>query len=409
MIDHRRATYKLERAHRSRNGRGCRPSVCFVSPSRATAELLSGRKGTDVGGAEVQVTHLAGLLARRAWEVSCIVADAGERLDSVNSDGVRVIQSYRPLSRAWSVGWLTHKWPRLWDAMRRADADIYITRGANWLAGAAALFGRRHGRLSVFWMASRQDALNYGTQSRLPVHVRACYRYGVRHADAIIAQTEEQRALMIQAANRHAIVIPNTWIPSNGDLSSLVLDDVGVLWVGNIRPRKRPEVALEVAELLPELPFTIIGGPVPGSEELYEGIVQRGNELGNVRCLGHVPHDEVHRYYAGATALLHTSEMEGFPNVFLEAWGHGLPVVSTFDPDGVIHRHRLGAICSTKARLASELRALTNDPVRCQATATRAINYVQRIHSPTAVASAVEDLLSRLGSSTPGSGGASPE
>ncbi len=385
---------------------GRMPSLCFVSMD--ISHLLLDSEKTDVGGAEVQLVQFARLLQARRWSVSFVAEDSGHGQEVSSPEGIRILASYRPSVGGSAIGWGTHKWPRLWRALCRADADIYVTRGGGWLTGAVALFARLRGRKSVFWIASQQDVADYGAQTQLPRHVRACYRYGIRHCDAIIAQTQEQRTLMMQALGCNPTVIPNLWIPDNGEVREVEAGDVGVLWVGNIRPRKRPEMALEVAERLPELRLTMIGGPVPGSEELYQRVVRRADELGNVDCLGHVPHDEIHAYYARATALLHTSETEGFPNVFLEAWGHGVPVVSTLDPDHVIRQHCLGAVCKTRAELALRLRELCNDGRRRDAMGQAAIGYVRRHHSPRAIVATAEQVLLGVAANRLGTTGVSP-
>jgi len=48
---------------------------------------------------------------------------------------------------------------------------------------------------------------------------------------------------------------------------------------------------------------------------------------------------------ANSKALISTSPMEGFPNIFIEAWACGIPVLSlSFDPGGVIKREQLGEV-----------------------------------------------------------------
>ena len=372
------------------------PSVCFVCPTRSAAELLTGSPNADIGGAEVQMTHLASALARRGHTASCLVAGEGCAAEQASPDGVRVITAYELTEAHAGVSWLTRKWPGLWRAMSRADADVYITRGANWHTGAAVLFARLQGRSSVFWVASEDDVLAADREGGLPSHARVCFRYGLDRCDALVAQTRTQQRLVAERLGREATLIPNMWIPADGMAPAVTRDDRGVLWVGNIRPRKRPEMALEVAALLPDVHLTMVGGPVPGAEDLDERVRARAAALGNVTVAGHVPHEQVHEFYQRAAILLHTAEVEGFPNVFLEAWGHGLPVVSTFDPDGMIASHDLGRAAQTRDGLATGITELLTERAKHEVCRLNASRYVREYHDPAAVADAAERVLRSL-------------
>ena len=367
-------------------------SVCFVTSSFMMGQVLRGDTNDDVGGAEVQMCQIASLLTVAGSRVSCIVGDEGGGEDVTTADGIRVLTGYARNSVAGGATWIAEKWPALWSAMERADANVYITRGASWLAGAAAAFARLNGRRSIVWLASDADvdAMNRG--GGLPVHARICWRQGVRWADAIVAQTAAQQSRMAAETGRVCKLVPNMWI-APGPQDALQVPEFDVLWVGNLRDRKRPMLALDVAERLPDLRFALVGGPVPGEEDLHAAVLHRASELGNVTCVGHVPHDQVHAYYRAASILLHTSAMEGFPNVFLEAWGEGLPVVSTFDPDDVIARHQLGRIAGSADQLADAVR----DAVGFSKEKRREIAaWVRRTHGQDTVVQAIEDVLSSL-------------
>ena len=65
--------------------------------------------------------------------------------------------------------------------------------------------------------------------------------------------------------------------------------------------------------------------------------------LSNVKYCGQVTPDKDLQVIANAAILLSTSDQEGFPNTFLEAWSAGTPVVSLkIDPDRIIEQMGLG-------------------------------------------------------------------
>ena len=98
--------------------------------------------------------------------------------------------------------------------------------------------------------------------------------------------------------------------------------------------------------------------------------------------LGKVPRSQMPNVYRNALALLCTSAYEGFPNTFLEAWSHGIPVVSTIDPDNLIAARRLGAVAPDPQALAAAIRELASSPARWQEMAGRARGYFRGRHLP---------------------------
>jgi len=378
-------------------GTGQQNSVCFVTRSQSLLQLLGGEELAVTGGAEVQMSQIALYLAAKGWDVSFTVYDMGQDDEVIGRGNIRLIRGYRHDGGVPGLRRLTHKLPRLWRALVRADADVYVIRGASWVAGLVAFFARRKGRRSVVWMAHDRDPV-WGLPRHTDVNGQrisfldaALYRYALAHCDLIVAQTYAQRELLREARNLEAVVVPNM-VSCEGEIGSRGSVN-RVLWVGNFRPFKRPEMLLEVAEKLPHIQFVMIGGPKIGHERLYEDCQRRAAGIPNLEFLGPLPFAETDRYFSEASVVLLTSESEGFPNVLLQAWAHGTPTVSTFDPDGLIQEHGLGYHCHTVEEMATRIQQLVSDPVLRDEIGKRAREYVAAHHSPEVIMPRVEELL----------------
>ncbi|MEQ1833408.1 MAG: glycosyltransferase, partial [Candidatus Eisenbacteria bacterium] len=95
-----------------------------------------------------------------------------------------------------------------------------------------------------------------------------------------------------------------------------------------------------------------------------------------------IPHERIGEFLRSATLFTHSSPAEGFPNAFLEAWAHGLPCVTAFDPDGLIVRERLGACENAYDRWEAELERRIADPALRAAEGRRARDYAAAHHAP---------------------------
>jgi glycosyltransferase involved in cell wall biosynthesis len=92
--------------------------------------------------------------------------------------------------------------------------------------------------------------------------------------------------------------------------------------------------------------------------------------------------------------FLSTSDEEGFPNTFLQAWAAGTPVVSlTIDPDNLIKRNVLGKVSGTIERAITDIKELIGSPETREAISSRVRRYAANNHSPSAVAEIVESAV----------------
>jgi glycosyltransferase involved in cell wall biosynthesis len=172
-----------------------------------------------------------------------------------------------------------------------------------------------------------------------------------------------------------------------------------VAWVGDLRRPKRPDLLIEIARRMPEIRFVVCGGPTahrspPGyGESIVDGL----RALPNVEQRGQVVHSDALQVIADAAVLLSTSDEEGFPNTFFEAWSSGTPVVSLkIDPDRTIERLGLGAVSGDAAGAIADIYALTNSPQRREEIGLRARQHVAEAHSEAAVTTAFEGAISGI-------------
>jgi glycosyltransferase involved in cell wall biosynthesis len=211
----------------------------------------------------------------------------------------------------------------------------------------------------------------------------------------VIVQTVTQQTMMAKHFRVAATVIPMPAPgPADADYQAPTPAARRVLWVGRICMVKRPDRLVEIARACPELQFEV-AGPV------YDDACSRtaaaaAGALPNVSLLGAVAREQMDSLYRNASLLCCTSDYEGFPNTFLEAWSHGLPVVSTVDPDGVIEQRNLGRVASDTTTLVSAIRTLHGDPAAYAASSRAAREYFRAHHAMDAVMPLFEDVFASL-------------
>jgi glycosyltransferase involved in cell wall biosynthesis len=368
------------------------PSICFVG--LANLPVLAREYGSHgVGGAELQQTLLAKALAAQGYDVSMVVADYGQP-DGAAWDGIRTYKAYRPQAGIPVLRFIHPRWTGLWAAMKRARADIYYTSCAGALLGQVVLFARLHGAKVIFRIASNSDCdpaallIRYWRDKRL-------YRYGLRRADLVLAQTPGQQQALLKNFRRESRVVASM-TDTNGRRPGFEERDISVLWVGNIRALKRPELLLEAARKLPALRFHIIGGPMPGSENLYEQVRAAALQLPNVHFHGPIPYQEVGTFYERARVFVGTSEIEGFPNTYLQAWGRGTPVVAFLDPEHLIARNGMGRAVTSVAQMCAQIVALSDDRQAWEIASQRSREYMDNRFNLTRMTAPYIEALSNL-------------
>jgi len=304
-----------------------KPSICFVAPT--TWPVLSASNDIKVvGGAEVQQTMIAPALAKRGYRVSMICYDYGQP-DGIEHNGVTIHNMHKPDEGIPVVRYLHPRLTSLWRALGRADADIYYQRTAAAYTGFVSAFCRKNGRKAIYAGASDVDFIP-GKQEIRYARDRLIFEHGLRRVDKVITQNPQQHQELLTHYGREGTLIPSCYSPPPGAKN----DPAGyVLWVASLRPSKRAELALEIARRLPDHRFIMIGGPDPDrrSQEYFRALKEAAKSIPNLELKGFVPLADTERCFNGARVFLNTSEYEGFPNTFLQAWSRGIPSVGFID------------------------------------------------------------------------------
>jgi glycosyltransferase involved in cell wall biosynthesis len=345
------------------------------------------------GGESVQHVLLA-----RAWrdlgmDVSIVVYDYGQpRVTLV--DGIRAIASFRRDAGLRGLRFFHPRMSGVWAALREANADIYYHSPASPWAGVTAAFASSFDRRFVLRIASDSDCRR-GEQPMRFARDRWLFDYGVRKAALVAAQTEHQRELLRRYYGVSSEVLPIAVdVPRR---KSHQPKDIDVLWVGNLRRVKRPDVLIELARRRPQYRFVLVGGSVPNGLAYFDEIAARAAQLPNLTMAGGIPYADVGGWFDRARLHVNTSDYEGFPNTFLQAWVRGVPVVSFFDPDGLIERRGLGCRVGDVDEMCTALDALLTNEGEREAIGERAREFVSNQYAAREIALRYLELLERPG------------
>jgi glycosyltransferase involved in cell wall biosynthesis len=367
--------------------RQARDDVAFYVPWMGP--LLTSEATTATGGAETQTFLLARELARRGIAVRVLVFQLADvRIpSSVESIAVSARPRYLGQER---LGKLRETFATA-RAVANAGATTVVTRTAGPHVGLVGLFAKLTGQRFVFSSASVTD---FGFEPTSKRRNRALFRLGIRLADAVVVQTEEQVRLYRQRFGRSPVQI-NSIAEAAPQRER---EPEAFLWIGRWVSYKRPLAFVELARALPDARFRMIGAPeenAPGGRELLAEVERQVAEVPNLELLPERPRRELMDLVDRAVAIVGTGDFEGMPNVFLEGWARGVPALALMhDPDGVIERHDLGGFAHGSGdRLIEHARLLWEERHDQGAVAARCRRYILEHHSPGAVARRWQDVL----------------
>jgi glycosyltransferase involved in cell wall biosynthesis len=178
--------------------------------------------------------------------------------------------------------------------------------------------------------------------------------------------------------------------------------DQYVAWVAVLRQVKRADLLVEIARKMPNTRFVVCGGSSRKAPVEYtEWIIRELRSLPNIEYLGHVPPERTLQIIADAAMLVSTSDGEGFPSVFLEAWAFGTPVISLkIDPDGVIQEKKLGRVSGSVDKAIEDIQGLMDTPGVREEMAIPARQHVAENHNESATINAFEHGIRNLSKSS---------
>jgi glycosyltransferase involved in cell wall biosynthesis len=283
-------------------------------------------------------------------------------------------------------------------ALRDADARVYVARNAGYEVGMVGLWARANGRRFVYSSSSAADfdfspltAARAGTQLD-QWFTRVQYRAGLRVANAVVVQTDEQLALARRVGIRPTLIrsfCPLPPVPHR--------EREAFLWVGALIEFKDPLAYVRLAAAVPEARFWMIATDRgPRWRALADRVRAEAQSVPNLELLAPRPREELLELYERAVAVVTTSYFEGFPNALLEAWARGTPALSLrIDPDGVIAANRLGRVAGASVeRLAADAREAWRGRATVDSEQTR--TYIARVHDPAAIGGQWAELVRRL-------------
>ncbi len=369
--------------------------ICFISP--LGYGLYRPERGVPFGGAEVQLFLLAKEMAkeeRRQVQVLTTVQDnpgseAHGRVTVVRRQGLHRLESTLGMLRRYQG--YAEAFRDMHRQLRAMEADVYLHSGSGVEVGAYALTCRLLRKRFVYVVASSADLDEpYG---KVQGPLRWLYPVGLRLADAIVCRTEEQRTLLRERYGRDSRLI-RTGHP----IPEVRPDQPGtgsILWVGRAHPLKQPDLFLDLAERMPHERFVMVVMPDPAHADLSAALRRRAATLPQVSLQEGAAWDRMDRYFSQAKLCINTSTYEGFPNTFVQAAMHRVPILSWLvNPDAVLTPHRIGACADGSfERLVEETgRFAGHDELRRE-TGERARRYAEAHHDVARAAEAFDALL----------------
>lgn len=301
-----------------------------------------------IGGLNVQMNLWGRTFAEHGWETYCLThikKHSGKTITGMKHVFLRSAKHFQTI--------FVFIWYFM--ALCRYNPDVFLIRGRGVSLYPLALLSRLFHKKLVFFIAADTN-MDKGREAKRNFETRF-FRRSIKYLKYIVAQNSLQQEQTLANYGKPSLIIPNIW--KTEIANEAVPKQYDVLWVGNLRSVKRPDLFVQIAKALPEMRFAMVGGPV--DVVVYEETKKMAALLNNFEFKGRLDFNETNRIFSQARLFVCTSSSEGFPNTFLQAWSNGVPVVSSVDPSDVVKQNGMGLICNSVEDMITAIKKLFED------------------------------------------------
>jgi hypothetical protein len=311
-------------------------------------------KGKTIGGGELQICLLAKALALNGHEVAIIDPYSSESFTT--AEGIKLINV-----PDWDKGMkgfrlFYKRIPSLRKLFAEQNADYYYVRMRGFFHLIPYMVAKSRHKKFIQALAHDLDVLSMADKYKYEYQANfnlftflteqlpndLAVKYLLHRADHVTLQHSGQK-FASRSANAQ-VVFPNIVNLDHFPVINNPTKDYFIC-VGSFTILKGAEQIRELVNILDDtIPVMIVGQP---KGEKAAKIYNELRSKKNVTLKGRLNHTETINLIANAKALINTSMFEGFPNIFLEAWGNGVPVISlSVNPGNIFDNKSLGIFCN---------------------------------------------------------------
>ncbi len=318
-----------------------------------------------VGGIAIQMSFWAQTFLQKGWDVYSI-----SNVENTEINGIRFIK----IPHLRIIGILVDIFYSFY-YIACIRPDVILFRGASRSLAYLSLFSKLFGVKLIFFGASDTD-FKKGQELIGRKHDRVLYRFGLCNTKYFVAQNQLQYDLLLNAYDKkNVIVIPNIWLQQEQGNRERDI----ILWVSNFRQLKRPQWFIQLAKDFPQYKFVMVGAAF--DKQLFDECKSEADTLSNLDFMGGQSFANVNEIFTRAKYFVCTSEIEGFPNTFLQSWSNSIPVITTFDPSSLVANKNLGLVVNSYDELKNAIIKIEKDEMLYKEMQNNINNYFIQSHS----------------------------
>ncbi len=341
--------------------------VCIINLKGYS--LFNNKTSFLFGGAEVQLYLIAKKFSEHTnVEVNIIVVDYGQELLE-KFDKIKCWKSFKLKDNILKKIYIFFK------VFKKIDSDVYLQRTLTIFTCFLIFYCKLKNKKFIYMVAHDNEVNGKHKLYKNKVIKKIILNSLKKLNGDIIVQSEYQKN-KLKENNIKSIIIKSSY-----EIKTIFNNDKNyLLWVGRSKSWKKPQLFIELAKDLPHLNFIIICQEQ--DKVLQTEIKEVSKDIKNLEFIDFVSFDDIDKYFSKAKVLVNTSDFEGFPNTFLQAFNNKVPVISlNVNPDNVIDKYSLGfSLNGNINNLKNKAELLFRDEKLYQGISENCYTYMKKNH-----------------------------